>query len=169
MKPAGKELAGVTGMVNLKNILVTTDFAACSNRAVCEACGLAAAVKARLHLLHVVVAPFEQSWAGYEPASALLDDVEKREKVARRHMRALASSSGLKGDRVAIATFVGDPVESILEYARLHDIDLIVCGTHGRRGIERYIMGSVAERLVQLAHCPVLTVSDVRTKAFAAA
>ncbi|WP_010612444.1 universal stress protein, partial [Halococcus hamelinensis] len=52
----------------------------------------------------------------------------------------------------------GSPAIAILEYADKHDIDLIVMGTHGRRGIRRYLIGSVAERVVRLASVPVLTV-----------
>jgi K+-sensing histidine kinase KdpD len=52
----------------------------------------------------------------------------------------------------------GDPVDVILDYARAHDIGLIICGTHGRRGLDRLAMGSVAERLLRHAACPVLMV-----------
>jgi nucleotide-binding universal stress UspA family protein len=71
-------------------------------------------------------------------------------------------------DRLVVATAVGDPQEQILEYARANGIDLIVCGTHARRGLERLVMGSVSERLVQFAPCPVLTVSSGRPRASAA-
>jgi hypothetical protein len=52
----------------------------------------------------------------------------------------------------------GDAAEEIVRYARLHGIDLIVLGTHGRTGVSRVLMGSVAERVVRTAPCPVLTV-----------
>jgi nucleotide-binding universal stress UspA family protein len=57
-----------------------------------------------------------------------------------------------------VATAWGDPSDEVLKYADCHDIDLVVCGTHGRRGWNHFMMGSVAERIVRLARCPVLTV-----------
>ena len=54
----------------------------------------------------------------------------------------------------------GTPARTIVEHAKANDIDLIVMGTHGRGGVEQLLMGSVAERVVRLASCPVLTVRD---------
>jgi nucleotide-binding universal stress UspA family protein len=55
-------------------------------------------------------------------------------------------------------TVWGDPATEILKYARDHGIDLIICGTHGRSGFDRFALGSVAEAVVRKAPCPVLTV-----------
>jgi nucleotide-binding universal stress UspA family protein len=64
---------------------------------------------------------------------------------------------------------VGTPAMSIVEYAEGHDIDLIVMGTHGRGGMSHLLMGSVAERVVRTARCPVLTVREPKKAAAAAA
>ena len=59
---------------------------------------------------------------------------------------------------VVIASHRGDPAEEIVRYAKAHGIHLIVLGTHGRTGVSRVLMGSVAERVIRTAPCPVLTV-----------
>ena len=64
---------------------------------------------------------------------------------------------------------IGTPAGSIVEYAGGHDIDLIVMGTHGRGGMSHLLMGSVAERVVRTAPCPVLTVREAPKKMAAAA
>jgi nucleotide-binding universal stress UspA family protein len=81
-----------------------------------------------------------------------------REAEARLQLEKVAESTGLRTDHVVLATAWGDPADEILKYAREHAVDLVVCGTHGRRGVDRLIMGSVAERVLRLAPCPVLTV-----------
>jgi nucleotide-binding universal stress UspA family protein len=70
---------------------------------------------------------------------------------------------------VEIAAPAGDPADAVIQYANEHGIDLIVCGTHGRRGLDRFVMGSVAERIVRLAPCAVLTVGGRGAGAPAAA
>ena len=62
------------------------------------------------------------------------------------------------GIPVVIASAPGDPAEEIVRYATAHDIDLIVLGTHGRTGLSRVLLGSVAERVIRTAPCPVLAV-----------
>jgi nucleotide-binding universal stress UspA family protein len=62
------------------------------------------------------------------------------------------------GPRVGMEKAVGEPAAEILSYAERSGVDLLVLGTHGRTGLEHALMGSVAERVVRKAHCPVLTV-----------
>jgi nucleotide-binding universal stress UspA family protein len=70
----------------------------------------------------------------------------------------LVDSDGSGPASKAVVRIAMSPAAEILEYAKSHDIGLIVMGTHGRSGIAHFVMGSIAERVVQLAHCPVLTV-----------
>ncbi len=70
--------------------------------------------------------------------------------------------------RAIVATAWGDAADEILKYAKTHRVDLIVCGTHGRRGWDHLVMGSIAERIVRLAACPVLTVHAPNTVVAAA-
>jgi universal stress protein A len=135
-------------MITLKHILVATDFSECSEAAVAHGRALAAAFDASLGLLHVVKAPLQEVWTS-APGAELL---------AHRRLEEVAAALGLGPDRVVAATVWGDPSDEILRCAREHQADLIVCGTHGRSGWDHIVMGSVAERLVRLAPCPVLTV-----------
>ena len=135
-------------MIALKHILVATDFSECSDAALEQGHALAATFDASLHLLHIVTAPLHKEWAWYEPGAEFL---------AHRRLDWLVASGNFRRDRVVVATGWGDPSDEILKYARKHQVDLIVCGTHGRRGWDHVVMGSVAERVVRRAPCPVLT------------
>lgn len=145
-------------MIALKHILVATDFSECSDAAVEQGRALAAVFDASLHLLHIVTAPLQEMWAGYAPGAEFLTVVRDLEVEARTRLEHLAASGEIRRDRVVVQTAWGDPSDEILKYAREHRVDLIVCGTHGRRGWSHVVMGSVAERVVHLAPCPVLTV-----------
>jgi nucleotide-binding universal stress UspA family protein len=119
-------------------VLLTTDFSECSDAAARVAVDYARRLGARLHLLHVV-------WPTTDPTpQSRLDQLAKE----------IAGS-------VPVVTAVesGIPVaERIVKYAERQHIDLIVLGTHGRTGVSRALIGSVAERVVRTAPCPVLTV-----------
>ena len=147
----------------INRILVPTDFSAASDAALDFAKTVAATFGASLHLLHVfedpyVTGAFTDASAPLPPSTraALLDDASKR--LAHR----------LPGDertRYSATTEIvsGASAPSIVEYAQDHAIDLIVMGTHGRTGMAHLLIGSVAERVVRTASCPVLTVHQDRT------
>lgn len=117
-------------------LLVATDFSPVSEAAVRVARDYAERLGARVHLLHV-------TWAGeYDVADLLARTAEE----LGPHLS------------VTVAGRSGEPAEEIARYAREHGIDLIVVGTHGRTGVSRAILGSVAERLLRLAPCPVVAV-----------
>jgi nucleotide-binding universal stress UspA family protein len=145
-------------MMALKHVLVPVDFSDCSIAAVTHARAFADRFDATLHVLHVVTGPLHQVWATYAPGADFLDTVQRLEGEARKEIERLSPLADLPPGRLVVATAWGDASEQILKYATAHRSDLIVCGTHGRYGWDRVIMGSVAERLVRLAPCPVLTV-----------
>ena len=145
-------------MITLKNILVATDFSACSESAVEQGAALAAAFDASLHLLHIATAPLHEPWAGYTPGAEFVHIVRRLETDGLQRLDRVAAGTGLPKNHLVLATAWGDPADEILKYAREHHVDLVVCGTHGRRGWDHVIMGSVAERVLRLAPCPVLTV-----------
>jgi nucleotide-binding universal stress UspA family protein len=123
-----------------RHILVATDLS--DNAAAALAVGVttARALGARLHLLHVF--------------TSVDDDAT----------RLLADAAAKAGSEVSVvATSAGDPAREILRYAARQAIDLIVIGTHGRTGVTRVLLGSVAERVVRGAHCPVLVVPAAAT------
>jgi nucleotide-binding universal stress UspA family protein len=143
-------------------ILVPTDFSGPSDAALEYARALAARFHASLQLLHVVESPFVASPLGNEafiadlPAvqTALFDDAK-----ARLAHRAAAARPG--GPPITTEIVTGTTAMAILEVARDRHVDLIVMGTHGREGMAHLLMGSVAEKVVRSAPCPVLTVRQM--------
>jgi nucleotide-binding universal stress UspA family protein len=141
-------------MIRLKTILVPTDFSECSDAALRYGYALAEAFGATLHLLNVVQHPYSMPWAadGFTPIGDLLADWEAQAKAR------LAENVPAGAAKTVVTTQVGSPHPEIVRYARDHGIDLIVLGTHGRGPLGHMLLGSVAERVVRTAPCPVLTV-----------
>lgn len=143
-------------MIAIKNILVATDFSQPSGVAMAYGRDLARNHHARLHVLHAVDdAGLRSSMDG-----GLLNDLQGQlEDNARRDLDALIRDEDRTAhDAVGVITRGVNPADTITAYARENSIDLIVTGTHGRGGIQHLLMGSVAERVVRTAPCPVLTV-----------
>jgi nucleotide-binding universal stress UspA family protein len=145
-------------MIALKNVLVPTDFSEPSGVALRYGKALADAFDASLHILHVVQEPFAQPWAveAYGFSLATLQEDWMREAKARIEQTLSADERTKYNAR--LLTALGHPVVEVLKYANEHPIDLIVLGTHGRGPLGHVLMGSVAERVVRKAPCPVLTV-----------
>ena len=145
-------------------ILVPTDGSTEGERAVAHALDLAAVHDAAVHAVHVVDTasyagmPMEASWEGV--GELLRGDAE--EAVAA--VEALAEETVVD---VETAVVEGSPSREIIRYAEGNGCDLVVMGTHGRGGIDRLLLGSVAEKVVRGAAVPVLTVridGDVPTE-----
>ena len=143
-------------MINLKTILVPSDFSECSDAALRYGLELARRFDAELHLLHVVQDPVTQPWAAEGLSVPLFDAVDQWKKDARQ--RLLNSVPAGDTRRVTAVTTVATPCQEILRYAAEENVDLIVMGTHGRGGVSHLLLGSIAERVVRRAPCPVLTV-----------
>jgi nucleotide-binding universal stress UspA family protein len=148
-------------MIHLKKILVATDFGEASDAALAYGRTLARTFGAALHVLHVAEdVIMRNAGLGGDNYIALLPDVQRDlEQAARRQL----DERLIDNDRPPIATTPMvltslAPARTIVEYARNAGIDLIVIGTQGRSGFNRLMMGSVAERVVRTAPCPVLTV-----------
>lgn len=145
-------------MIEIRSILAPTDFSAHSERAVRYACGLAERLGAELHLLHVLS---EILPAGPDP---LLMPVMPPEYYEENEERAKETLSGLLqpawgSPRLVVSSVRwGSPVEAIVAHAVDQKVDLIVIATHGRTGLSHVLLGSVAERIVREAPCPVLTI-----------
>jgi universal stress protein A len=140
-------------MITINTILVPTDFSDASIAAQRYAAGLAEAFGSRVHLLHVVQDPYVQPWAAEAFGVSLAGVLERWEDDARAQLQQLAGDAPIE-----CVTRVGHPFVEILSYAAEHRIDLIVMGTHGRGPVAHMLLGSVAERVVRKAPCPVLTV-----------
>jgi nucleotide-binding universal stress UspA family protein len=145
-------------MISLKRVLVPIDFSETSEAALKYGVELAGTFGASLHLLHVVNQPLHEAWVAYAPPGAFVDIVERFTTHALESLERLVAPTEVTSGRVVLRTVCGDPIDEILKYARDHNTDLIVCGTHGRRGWAHIAMGSVAENVVRRAPCPVLTV-----------
>lgn len=141
-------------MLQVQSILFPTDGSTCAEFAHAHAAFLAHQFDAELHILHVV----EAQMSSLDDLSQL---VEIKEQDILEQLRAPLPSDtkGLAEAHIQRATRTDtSAAEGVLEYAADEDIDLIVMGTHGRRGMDRLLMGSVAEEVVRLSHCPTLTV-----------
>lgn len=144
-------------MIVLKNILVATDFSEPSANALAYGRDLARSYDATLHVLHVT----EDVMMRYSPEVGFaVPDLQKDlEKASRRELDALITADDLRTLKVVSALEVASSAAAgINAYAKAKEIDLIIVGTHGRGAMKQLIMGSVAERVVRTAPCPVLAV-----------
>jgi universal stress protein A len=144
-------------MIALKQILVATDFSEPSEVAVKYGQDLARSYGATLHVIHVI----EDMLAFYGPdVGFALADVERNvEAAVQRDLDStIARHSADRLNVVATVKRGSNVAHAITEYANANPIDLIIVGTHGRGAVSRFLIGSVAERVVRSAPCPVLTV-----------
>jgi nucleotide-binding universal stress UspA family protein len=146
-------------MIALKQILVATDFGEASDVALRYGQTLAKHFDAHLHVLHVAQnASFNA--VGPDAYVALSPGIQEEvEAAAKQQLAERVIDSDRSGPpTTAVVETATSPVFAILNYAKRNRIDLIVMGTHGRGPMAHLLMGSVAERVVRLAPCPVLTV-----------
>jgi nucleotide-binding universal stress UspA family protein len=146
-------------MIVLKKVLVATDFGSASESALRYAQALARGFGADLHVLHVVENILSRAMDGYGYAAISPEVQADIERAGRNQTEALLSDEDRRELQAIAATVTSNsPADAIAEYARKNGIDLIVMGTHGRGTIAHVFMGNVAERVVRIAPCPVLTV-----------
>lgn len=141
----------------IRNILVPVDFSANAEYALDYACELAGKLDATIHLVNALGAALP------ELTVSLSEHVITTARDANRaSLEQLVAARGRTrfGKRSVVS---GDPRDAILAAAEDVGADLIVMGTHGRRGISRFVIGSVAENVVRRALCPVLTVRQEKT------
>jgi nucleotide-binding universal stress UspA family protein len=145
-------------MISLKNILVATDFSEPSEVAVRYGRALAEAFHATLHVLHVVPDSLSLPWATMADGLAMADVQRQWEREASERLQRMLPDSEREAVHAILVTRAGDPVRQVTSYALETNADLVVLGTHGRGPVAHMLMGSVAERVVRTAPCPVLTV-----------
>ena len=142
-------------MLNIRRILWPTDFSQGADRAFPHAAALAQWHEAELHVLNV-----------REGDAGTREDMADHFPVSEGSLANLIDSAGRPPQPINLSALAlvqeqvdsPSPAEAIVTYAEDHDVDLIVSGTHGRRGIQRLLIGSVAEEVLRTAPCPVLTV-----------
>jgi len=140
-----------------QRILCPTDFSSFAGRALDHAALIARLDASELEVLHVfpIVMPVPND-VTYTPTIVRLDDRMRRE--LGEQLRQFVQASPVTGVPTRDFLGEGDPANGILERARTWQADLIVMGTHGLRGFDRWILGSVTQRILRKATCPVLTV-----------
>ena len=144
--------------MKLQRILVPIDFSTGSDTSLALATSLARDTGATLILAHVEIVPL--SAAGGEYLYAIPEP--PTEELLAKLNKVNPPDSNVAVERRLLA---GDPAEAIIRLAETENVDMIVMGTHGRRGLRRVLMGSVAEVVVRTAKCPVLTVKPASHEA----
>lgn len=149
----------MTAPDDLRTILVSTDFSDFGDAGVAYACRLAEQTGARVLMLHVLDArpPVNPLYAHYYPVPTP-EQNRMAEEEARDALRARIPATLPDPDRVELLVAQGAPAAEILRVAGERQVSLIVIATHGRTGLRRLALGSVAERVVREAPCPVLVV-----------
>jgi nucleotide-binding universal stress UspA family protein len=142
-------------------ILVPTDFSECSDRSLAYAAEVAARVGAKLLLLHVSPPPPEFGYplpesAAFQIAEWTRTVRERREAAQEAMTEAMQPFAGMV--EIDLRVEEGEAVDSIIRVAEESECDLVVVGSHGRRGLRRAMLGSVAERVVRLSPVPTLVV-----------
>lgn len=153
-------LVGAGGALMYQRILVPVDGSECADRGLSEAMSMARLTGGRLRLVHVIDEPFAAlGSAGAIGASA---DLISLAREAAQQILADASakvrSAGIAVDSVLLDTFDGRLCDLIVDEAKRSSSELLVLGTHGRRGASRFLLGSDAEQIVRVSPVPVLLV-----------
>ena len=140
-----------------KKILCPIDFSDASRTALETAADLARRHGASLTLFHAYPVPgYTFPDGSFVASSKMMEELAEAAKAHLDEWKAMAVRLGVPG--VEAVTAVGEPAHEIVAFAREQKCDLLVLGTHGRTGLSHALMGSVAERVVRKAPCPVLTV-----------
>lgn len=180
-KNAGREFGELTA-IRFDTLCIATDFSEPAALAIEYAVAIAERFSATTHLLHVLHElgpgiPTVDYTACCDAAKTYFDGSETRRAADKPagvdpieqflaslqsetcdRLQRLIDASPLAGLPLVTAVRYGHPVEQICRYALQNDVDLLLLGAHGRTGTEHFMMGSVAERVVRVSPCPVLTV-----------
>jgi universal stress protein A len=151
-------------MARITRILVPTDFSETSDAALRYARTLAETFSASLHLVHAFEDPYAAGALAPEVYGAVPQELrDSALQLAATNLDERLSTADRDRFRGTTAVVMGAPAAAIVKYATDHGIDLIVMGTHGRGGVAHLLLGSVAEKVVRTAPCPVLSVREPAT------
>ena len=142
-------------MINIKNIVCPVDHSDCSKEALKYAVSFAIKDNSKLYLLHVIdIRTFDES------INAMTPQIPDDKTLAQLKTKLLDCIPEEMRDDMNVEALVvqGIPFVEIISTAKRNDVDMIVLGSHGRTGISHMMMGSVSEKVVRKAPCPVLTV-----------
>ena len=150
-------------MITINKILCPVDFFPASDAAVNYAAGLAENYEATIHLLHVIT-PIAAS--AYEYAIDTTEFIRSMEESSMQEMNGLVAKLKLAGIKAEPELRVGDVYDEIKKTIEIEKPDLLVMGTHGRRGVERWFMGSTTEKMLRHSPVPLVTISAAGEKSF---
>jgi nucleotide-binding universal stress UspA family protein len=151
-------------MLQLKRILFPTDFSRCADQALEHAVFLAEKYDAEIHVLHAVTLFNDQPEVVNDEFDETEKMIKKLEDIAELQLNKVSDAhedDDIKIIKVQTRGISAAP--AILDYAAENSIDLIVMGTHGRRGLGHFFLGSVAEEIVRVSECPVFTIREAET------
>ncbi|MDD5704480.1 MAG: universal stress protein [Kiritimatiellae bacterium] len=146
--------------IKLKKILCPVDFSETSDLATQYAVALARQNGASLTLLHVVAPPLAALPGETGILAVPQADINEIASACQERLGRIVGTMGAADLNVQYKVVSGVPFLEIARFARENDFDMIVMGSHGRSGLGHLLIGSVAERVVRKAPCPVLTVKD---------
>ncbi|HEX8948383.1 MAG TPA: universal stress protein [Dissulfurispiraceae bacterium] len=141
----------------VKRILFPTDFSEGALNALPYALDMAKSCGAKLHLLHVVYDIANASGL-YVPHVSVDEMYRELERNAQKELERFGLEELRGMQNVEYSILRGIPYEEILRFVKENEVDMIVLGTHGRKGLDRFLFGSTAEKVVRYSPCPVLTV-----------
>jgi nucleotide-binding universal stress UspA family protein len=145
-------------MSRIRRVLHPTDFSRTSGAAFTQALDLAKTSKAELLVVHVLAPAVPMVGDGYVSPEVYEDLVASARAYGKKNLDALVAKAKKAGVRAKSLLLEGAPHEQIVRTARRQRADLIVMGTHGRTGLAKLFLGSVAGRVIAIAPCPVMTV-----------
>ena len=145
-------------MARMRRVMMASDFSPASRAAFARAVELARANRATLLLMHAVTLPPPTLGGEYIPPQTWERIETSARAAAQKQLAALVAKARRAGVRAVGLTMTGSPYEVIVRAARARRADVLVLGTHGRTGLPRLFLGSVASRVLATAPCPVLTV-----------
>lgn len=148
-------------ITNVKRVLVPVDFSDNSKKILQDAVAIAAKFEATLSLIFVVQSFDDYSgfFVPHMPIAQFQDDMLGS---ARQKMDNFVEDTLSAGIECETQVSVGDVAEEIIGYAQSSNADMIIMGTHGYKGLDRILFGSVAEQVVKTAPCPVLTINPYK-------
>jgi len=143
-----------------KNILVPTDFSKYADAALKIAVDMAVTYDADIYLLHAIDNTISRKSIDYGIRYEEIKQLEENSIVASTERLKKQAAAIIKNDKIKVVfdTKLGDPAEIILKEQKAKKVDLIVIASHGKSGIVRYLMGSVATKITKSAKCPVMLV-----------
>ena len=149
-------------MEKFNNILFPVDLSSSSDRIVPYVASVVEKYHAKIHLLFVARI-FDYFTGIYVPTTSIVTLEKDIVEGAERSLNEFADVhfGGYDGDK-AVAVVSGDAAEMILDYVGSQQIDLVIMGTHGRKGLDKIIMGSVAERVIRMSPVPVMVVNPYK-------